>query len=666
MRLYLAFAVCFSTLALFLSVFSGSGICEEFTFTDNAGKEVHLQDKSPRAVSLVPSVTEIVNALNSGDRIRGRTYHSSPCCKNSSQKIVGGFYHCSLDRIEELNPEVIFVSGAHNRVREYFSSRDPAVIDLSTATIRDSFRNIKILGRMFGKKEKSSKIVQGIRKKFSLLRKKVDRIPQEKKKRVIRFMGRDSVMTPGKDSFQNQLICRAGGIPPDLDKKGQVVPVGKQKWQEFNPQVIYGCGDDRKAGMELLSRPGWKEVDALEDKRFFTFPCSLTCRAATHSADFASWLSGRIYAKEFAKEKNLVLEEGIVDKSPLDLDLSCVAGAEILDSRIYDFLHKTLKIELSEPMQAVSTLQGQRKNIKYVGNHYTPPPCWPITHRKGLNDSRKHILNALDIPGETSSFLFTGANMDNLAVKKREYKGLAVYALVTAGVESNAVRMSRDSGGYYEPGTINIILISNMRLSSRAMSRAIISATEAKTAALSDMDIRSSYSPGENQATGTGTDNVLVVQGTGPALDNAGGHSKLGELMAKAVHAGVKQAIWKQNKLSDSRNIFQRLKERGIDLFALFSGMDCGSKDSGYLYEKVERLLLNPEYAGFMQTALAVGRDYRDGLIMDLTGFREMCRKTADKIAGQKTGEPANWFQGSDIPKVEKMALNALVNGIIK
>jgi len=35
------------------------------------------------------------------------------------------------------------------------------------------------------------------------------------------------------------------------------------------------------------------------------------------------------------------------------------------------------------------------------------------------------------------------------------------------------------------------------------------------------------------RATGTGTDNVLVVQGEGPVECFAGGHSKIGELIAR-------------------------------------------------------------------------------------------------------------------------------------
>jgi adenosylcobinamide hydrolase len=78
------------------------------------------------------------------------------------------------------------------------------------------------------------------------------------------------------------------------------------------------------------------------------------------------------------------------------------------------------------------------------------------------------------------------------------------------------------------------------------MARAIITATEAKTAALQDMDARSSVSP-ENQATGTGTDNVIIVSGTDPdkKVRYTGGHTKLGELIGTTTKIAVHETIKK-------------------------------------------------------------------------------------------------------------------------
>jgi iron complex transport system substrate-binding protein len=278
---------------------------------------------------------------------------------------------------------------------------------------------------------------------------------------------------------------------------------------------------------------------------------------------------------------------------------------------------------------------------------------------------RKKIYQVIGKSEKTASFLFTGADMDNLAVKREKFKDMEVCALVTAGVKSNAVRMSRDEGRFYEPGTINIILLPNMKLTSRAMTRAIISATEAKTSALMDLDIRSSYSSLLHQATGTGTDNIIVVRGTGGEIDNSGGHSKLGELIAKAVYQAVQEAICKQNKITASRNIFQRLMERNISIYRLISGMKCECiPKKCTLLGSVEEILLDPRYSGFVESALVLSDNYEKGLIKDLSTYELWCRLIAEDIAGKKIEQMKELVFMDDMPVVLKMALNAVLNGV--
>ena len=107
--------------------------------------------------------------------------------------------------------------------------------------------------------------------------------------------------------------------------------------------------------------------------------------------------------------------------------------------------------------------------------------------------------------------------------------------------------MERDGKFENAPGTINIILLTNATLSDGAMARAIITATEAKTAALQDLDVRSTFT-NQNQATGTGTDNIIVVsgKGLGKPLGSTGGHTKMGELIAVSTKIAVTEAIRKQ------------------------------------------------------------------------------------------------------------------------
>ena len=89
--------------------------------------------------------------------------------------------------------------------------------------------------------------------------------------------------------------------------------------------------------------------------------------------------------------------------------------------------------------------------------------------------------------------------------------------------------------------TINIILVTNARLSSSALVGAVQVATESKTAVLLSKNVPSwTGSPG---ATGTGTDAVVIACGTGPVLRYSGTHTKIGEMIGRLVQRGVTKGL---------------------------------------------------------------------------------------------------------------------------
>jgi ABC-type Fe3+-hydroxamate transport system substrate-binding protein/adenosylcobinamide amidohydrolase len=634
-------------------------------FIDSGGKNITVNKMPSRVVSLMPAVTEIIFRLGAGDTVKAVTYHDTSPPDAAAGKIVGGFFSPSLEAIEATKPDVIFCSRFHKKVRERFGKGRCRIINLETESIADSYKNIRLLGRLFNKENEALEIIGKIKNELQIVAKKVIKIPKSKRKRVIRLMGRDPVMTPDDASFQNEMIRAAGGIPPVLGKKGNVVVITKEEWVRFNPQVIYGCGGDRETAKKFFNQPGWRDVDAVKNGMIFYFPCNLTCRTSTNTGYFVSWLASRIYTDEFSKEEDQVLEEKVFKSRRLELDLDYIKEARISYSHIHDFLNKTLIIDFRKPMSLVSTLEGERNGIKSVGNHYSPPPCWGIEHKKGLKGLRKRVYRVIDKSEETASFLFTGVDMENLAIKRVKFREMEVFALVTAGVESNTVRMSKDKGRFYEPGTINIILLPNMKLTPRAMTRAVISATEAKIAALQDLDVRSSCSPLVYQATGTGTDNIMVVRGTGIRIDNAGGHSKMGELISKAVYQGVKDAVFKQNGLLVERNVFQRLKDRNISLFELVSLDECEcSIERSDLVAALEEILLQPRYASFVTSSFTLSDDYEAGLVGNLGSYELWCKNVAGEIAGKEIEVMLDLIVFDKMPVIVRMSLNSILNGI--
>ncbi len=660
------------TLLVCLVLFCPPVSALEMDFKDAGGRRVTITKVPSRVVSLVPAVTEIIFKLGAGEAVKGITSHSSGLENAAGKKIVGGFFNPSPAAVSALRPDLVFVSSVHDRIVSRLSSEKAEIIEADLSSVSQSFDTILLLGGIFGQKQTARQIVDDIKADLALVNDKIRRMAPDRRKRVMRLMGGGAdvviVMTPGDDSFQNEMIRLAGGIPPELGKSGNIVPMTKAEWRRFNPQVVYGCGSNHETREKLSKMDGWRAVDAVKNNQYYSFPCDLTCRAATHTGFFVKWLASTVYKDFFASKKARLTEDAVIESTAVEVDLDYVKSARIAESRVHDFRHKTLVVDFNEPLTVVSTLEGEKPAVTTAGNHYFPPPSWPLCHGNGLDFLRKTVLNTLDRKHENTALLFTGADMANLSVKAERFRDLTVYALVTAGVESNAMRSGRDKGLFYEPGTINIMVMANAALGKRAMTRSIITATEAKTAALLDLDIRSRPAGGAWRATGTGTDNVIVVGGAGRKFDNAGGHTRLGEVTATAVYKAVKSAVRKQNGLTADRHVFKRLEERGISIYSLLKDgdrreCDCG-RTKGELVTAVEEVLLDRRYAGFVQTAFAVSDDYEKGLIKDLTAFKRLSRHTAQMISGRDPGRLDNFIHDPDVPEVLRIALNALCSGV--
>ena len=627
------------------------------TFTDSDGQRLHLPQPPRRVVSLVPSITEILLALGAEEALVGATLPFSPPAETKGPQVVGGFLAPDLERVAALAPDLIFHADLHRQAVERFQGQ-ATLVRLAPSSVAMGLEHIELLGQIFAREPQARAIVAEQRRQLAVIAAKIKRIAPPKRPRVMRLMGRDKVMAPGDDSFQLDFIRLAGGEAPKLGRDGQVVPVSLEQWQGFNPQALYGCGGDRDL-LPLLRGPGWGEVEALRQRRTYFFPCELTCRIGAHPADFVSWLAASLYDEDFADPATHVLPEKVIARRPLPLGVD-VASAEVISSDIEDFRHKTLLITLSRPMTVLSTLEGQRQGVRLVANHFFPPPAWGLGHRRGLDSLRRGVMDVLDIDPRETAMLFTGADMDHVAVAKKRYRDLEVTALVTAGVRGNAMRMGVDEGLFYEPdgrgegrpGTINILLLGNCRLSPGAMSRAIITATEAKTATLQDLDIRSSA--GSSQATGTGTDNILVVEGDGPEIDGSGGHTRMGELIAAAVSQGVREAIRRHNGITDERPVIERLEERGLE-----PGRLCPPR----LRARFEQLLLTPRHASFLEAAMAVDDARARGRVADITTFRQWCEDEAEAVAGGATMAPADLTPDGDQPLL-RLAIDALVRGL--
>lgn len=235
-------------------------------------------------------------------------------------------------------------------------------------------------------------------------------------------------------------------------------------------------------------------------------------------------------------------------------------------------IHREEKIIYAKfliPHQVLSTCRaagGQQTGFHYVYNHQS---CEPTGHGHRLTPEayrdpeayRRRICKQHGLPAEACATMGTAANMRNACIETQIFRDLSVTAVCTGGVEANAGRAG-DPASVFEtsdgfetlppaievpgPGTINTMVLINQPLAYGAMVRVVMTATEAKIAALQELAVNSRYSAG------TGTDQIIVAaaQTDHPPLTSAGKHSKLGELIGRSVLKAVKGTLALQNSLT--------------------------------------------------------------------------------------------------------------------
>jgi len=176
--------------------------------------------------------------------------------------------------------------------------------------------------------------------------------------------------------------------------------------------------------------------------------------------------------------------------------------------------------------------------------------CSNCKNKRFPNEEIKKIAEKHSLP-KNAVILMTAASMENHSKTTGTFRDIIVTCLITAGT-SNATRAGDPANWYEEDeeftetGTINIIILTNRCLTESAMVGSIITATEAKTAALYKLDLKSRYS--SEGATGTGTDGIVIASDpNGGRISYAGAHSKFGEMVGKVVYKGVLEAIEKQD-----------------------------------------------------------------------------------------------------------------------
>lgn len=319
------------------------------------------------------------------------------------------------------------------------------------------------------------------------------------------------------------------------------------------------------------------------------------------------------------------------------------------------------------PHRVISTCQaagGLRDDLGYLYNHQSSEPAGhhQYTHTMAARDPvayRAMICERHQLPPEQCATLGTAANMRYAVTKEVRFRDLTVVAVCTGGVEGNAGRVGDPASVYEhngtferisgeEPvlhGTINTMIFINRELTSGAMVRTIMIATEAKTAVLQELAVNSRYS--NRLATGTGTDQIGVASrlDTGIPLKSAGKHSTLGELIGRAVHDAIHETLGLQNALTPEgqRSSIRHIERFGAarDSFMKAVAAHLDENKAGLLAENFTGIERDPLVVAAVAALIHV-RDKMTWGVLPRSCFHELWATYGSQIAAAVSGDYAS------------------------
>ena len=237
---------------------------------DKFGNTEIIEEEPMTIISLAPSNTETLFALGLGDRVVGVTPFCDYPEEAQTKEKVGDYSGNNLERIIELEPDLILVYGPgdeeENRILREAGIK---VLGFLSETMDDIMKDIETIGKATGRNEKAADIINSIKEKRDSV---VQQVKGAEKVTVFYEIWHDPLMGAGKGSFLDELISLAGGENIAYDTDGPYPQYDLEQLIERDPQVYLASKDsDDKTIESIKTRPGYEAISAIKYDRIYLF-----------------------------------------------------------------------------------------------------------------------------------------------------------------------------------------------------------------------------------------------------------------------------------------------------------------------------------------------------------------------------------------------------------
>ncbi len=255
-------------------------------YFDETGRKVDIPVSPRRIVSLAPSITETLFALDLDQQIVGVTMLSTYPEAARSKPRVGTFINISLERVVSLNPDLVIGTADGNRTGtvEQLERVGIPVYIVNPRSCEEIFRMTRNLGGITGRVDQAEAVAAGLRKRIDHVASLLKGMPEPS---VFFQIGINPIITVGKDTLHNELIRRAGGVNVYEDASVRYPRCGIEDIIARNPDIII-ISSMKRGGDFLNIREGWKKwetLPAVRDGRIHIIDADIVDHASPRIVD---------------------------------------------------------------------------------------------------------------------------------------------------------------------------------------------------------------------------------------------------------------------------------------------------------------------------------------------------------------------------------------------
>ena len=252
--------------------------------TDQAGKVVRIEKEPEKIVSLAPSNTEIVYALELQDKLVGvTTYCDYPEAAQQKAKI-GGFINVDIEKVVAMEPDLVLAANVHtNEITPGLERLGITVLTIDPKTIDDVLLAIDLVGIALGHREAAASVTAEMDNHIKAVTSKTAELSDAQRMRVLYIVWHDPLMTVTSTTLIHEMITKAGGINIAADLGGDYPTISLEAVLIADPQVIiagssHGSGQDTPFQV-ALTEPRLAGVEARLQDRIYEIDADLTSRA---------------------------------------------------------------------------------------------------------------------------------------------------------------------------------------------------------------------------------------------------------------------------------------------------------------------------------------------------------------------------------------------------